>query len=57
MRADLERLVPNMKAIDRLDEVEQDLENAEEEAEETRRKSKEARDEFQRLKKKRSAGL
>lgn len=55
MRADLERLVPNMKAVDRLGDIEADLNEAEEEAEETRRKSKEARDEFQRLKKKRFA--
>ncbi|OCF71781.1 cohesin complex subunit psm1 [Kwoniella mangroviensis CBS 8886] len=53
LKADLERVVPNMKAIDRLKDVEAGLEEAEEEAEETRRESKKAKDEFQSLKKRR----
>ncbi|WVQ78324.1 hypothetical protein IAT38_000409 [Cryptococcus sp. DSM 104549] len=53
MKADLERLVPNMKAIERLDEVEKSLDEAEREAEDTRKESKRAKDEFQALKKKR----
>ncbi|KAK8869753.1 hypothetical protein IAR55_000321 [Kwoniella newhampshirensis] len=53
MKADLERVVPNMKAIERLDEVEKDLDEAEREAEDTRRESKRAKDEFQALKKRR----
>ncbi|WVW83042.1 hypothetical protein I302_105059 [Kwoniella bestiolae CBS 10118] len=51
LTADLERVVPNMKAIDRLKDVEAGLEEAEDEAEETRRESKRAKDEFQSLKK------
>ncbi|WWC61082.1 uncharacterized protein I303_103660 [Kwoniella dejecticola CBS 10117] len=47
LRADLEKVVPNMKAIDRLKDVEAGLEEAEEEAEETRRESRRAKDEFQ----------
>nr|XP_019042266.1 cohesin complex subunit psm1 [Kwoniella bestiolae CBS 10118]OCF21196.1 cohesin complex subunit psm1 [Kwoniella bestiolae CBS 10118] len=53
LTADLERVVPNMKAIDRLKDVEAGLEEAEDEAEETRRESKRAKDEFQSLKKRR----
>lgn len=53
MKAELERVVPNMKAIDRLKDVQSDLEAVEEEAEEARRASKEARDRFLTLKKKR----
>ncbi|WWC69419.1 uncharacterized protein I206_103358 [Kwoniella pini CBS 10737] len=53
LRADLEKVVPNMKAIDRLKDVEAGLEEAEEEAEETRRESRRAKDEFQSLKKRR----
>ncbi|ODN84648.1 hypothetical protein L202_00553 [Cryptococcus amylolentus CBS 6039] len=53
MKADLERLAPNMKAVERLDEVEKELDETEREAEETRKESKRARDEFQELKKKR----
>lgn len=53
MKAELERVVPNMKAIDRLKDVQNDLEAVEEEADEARRQSKEARDKFLSLKKKR----
>lgn len=54
MRADLERLVPNMKAGERLADVQTGLEEAEREGEDTRRESKRAKDEFQAIKKKRS---
>ncbi|WVF72212.1 hypothetical protein IAT40_007024 [Kwoniella sp. CBS 6097] len=53
IKADLEKVVPNMKAIDRLADVEAGLEEAEQEADDTRRESKRAKDEFQSLKKKR----
>ncbi|WVQ89045.1 hypothetical protein IAS59_002792 [Cryptococcus gattii] len=53
MRNDLERLAPNMKAVERLDEVERELDDAEREAEETRKESKRAKDDFQAIKKKR----
>lgn len=53
MKAELERVVPNMKAVDRLKDVQNELELAEEEADEARRQSKEARDKFLALKKKR----
>ena len=65
MRSELERMMPNMKAIDRLvnavkhrlmlslADVEGGLEDAEREAEETRRQSKDAKDRFQDLRKKR----
>ncbi|WVN85323.1 uncharacterized protein L203_100468 [Cryptococcus depauperatus CBS 7841] len=53
MKADIEQLAPNMKAVDRLDEVEKELDGAEREAEETRKESKKARDEFLAIKKKR----
>ncbi|WWC89989.1 uncharacterized protein L201_004919 [Kwoniella dendrophila CBS 6074] len=53
LKVDLEKVVPNMKAIDRLKDVEAGLEEAEEEAEDTRRESKRAKDEFQSLKKRR----
>ncbi|KLT43612.1 RecF/RecN/SMC protein [Cutaneotrichosporon oleaginosum] len=53
MKADLERVIPNMKAVDRLKDVQNDLELAEDEAEDARRASKEARERFLGLKKKR----
>lgn len=53
MKAEIERVVPNMKAIDRLAEVQEGLQTAEEEADETRKASKKARDEFLDIKKKR----
>jgi structural maintenance of chromosome 1 len=53
MKADLERVVPNMKAVDRLKDVQNDLQLAEDEADDARRASKEARDKFLSLKKKR----
>ncbi|GMK58711.1 hypothetical protein CspeluHIS016_0601530 [Cutaneotrichosporon spelunceum] len=53
MKADLERVVPNMKAVDRLKDVQNELDQAEDEADEARKASKEARDRFLGLKKKR----
>jgi structural maintenance of chromosome 1 len=53
MKSDLEKLVPNMKAIDRLNDVQASLDDAEREAEDTRRESRQARDTFQELRKKR----
>ncbi|WVR05191.1 hypothetical protein IAU60_002203 [Kwoniella sp. DSM 27419] len=53
LRAELEKMVPNMKAIDRLADVEAGLEEAEQEADDTRRESKRAKDEFQSLRKRR----
>lgn len=53
MKAELEKLVPNMKAIERLADVQAGLDDAEKEAEAARRETKRAKDEFQDLKKKR----
>lgn len=53
MKTDLEKLVPNMKARDRLQDVEEGLQEAEEEAEATRKESKRAREQFLDLKKRR----
>lgn len=51
MKAEIERVTPNMKAVDRLAEVQQELEDAEVEADEARKASKKARDDFLALKK------
>ncbi|ORY27190.1 hypothetical protein BCR39DRAFT_538898 [Naematelia encephala] len=53
MKADLERIAPNMKAVDRLADVQGALDDAEREAEATRQDSKTARDKFQEIRKKR----
>lgn len=53
LKADLERVVPNMKAIERLADVQANLDDAEKEADSTRRDSKRAKDKFQDLKKQR----
>lgn len=53
MKADAERLVPNMRAVDRLADVQAALATAEDEAEEARQSSKKAREEFLAIKKKR----
>ncbi|KAL7424073.1 Structural maintenance of chromosomes protein 1 [Cryptotrichosporon argae] len=53
MKADLERVVPNMKAMDRLNDVETSLAAAEAEADNARRESKDARERFLELRKKR----
>lgn len=53
MRSELERMIPNMKAMDRLADVEAGLQDAEREAEDTRRASKAAKDSYLELRKKR----
>jgi structural maintenance of chromosome 1 len=53
MRAELEKMVPNMKAVDRLADVEQGLNEAHAEEEEARKENKAAKDRFQDLRKKR----
>jgi chromosome segregation ATPase len=54
LKADLEKVVPNMKAIERLADVQTNLEDAEREADQTRRDSKRAKDKYQDLRKRRS---
>ncbi|RPD71420.1 condensin complex subunit SMC1 [Lentinus tigrinus ALCF2SS1-7] len=51
--ADIERLAPNLKAMDRLDDVEAKLLETEKEAEKARKDSKTAREHFNELKKQR----
>ncbi|KAG8744803.1 Structural maintenance of chromosomes protein 1, partial [Ceratobasidium sp. 428] len=51
--SEIERMAPNMKAMDRLDDVEAKLAETEKEAEKARKESKQARDEFNEIKKKR----
>ncbi|RDX49778.1 cohesin complex subunit psm1 [Lentinus brumalis] len=51
--AEIERLAPNMKALDRLDDVEAKLVETEKEADKARKDSKTAREQFNELKKKR----
>ncbi|KAI0692899.1 cohesin complex subunit psm1 [Cytidiella melzeri] len=51
--ADIERMAPNMKAMDRLDDVENKLMETEKEAEKARKDSKTARDQFNDVKKRR----
>ena len=46
-------MIPNMKAMDRLADVEAGLQDAEREAEDTRRESKAAKDSYLELRKKR----
>ncbi|QRW05236.1 structural maintenance of chromosomes protein [Ceratobasidium sp. AG-Ba] len=50
---EIERMAPNMKAMERLDDVEAKLAETEKEAEKARRESKQARDEFNDIKKRR----
>lgn len=54
LSAEIERLVPNMKATDRLDDVEAKLADTEREAEKARKDSKSTRDEFNDVKKRRT---
>lgn len=54
LKADLEKTVPNMKAIERLAEVQDNLDDAEREADQTRRDSKKAKEKYLDLKKRRS---
>ncbi|KAG8960567.1 Structural maintenance of chromosomes protein 1 [Tulasnella sp. 419] len=52
--AEIERMTPNMKAIDKLDDVEAKLAATDKEAEKARKMSKDAREEFNKVKKKRT---
>ena len=51
--AEIEKMSPNMKAVERLDDTEAKLAETEREFERSRREAKEARDEFNRIKKRR----
>ncbi|KAG6820541.1 hypothetical protein H0H93_015712 [Arthromyces matolae] len=53
INTEIERMAPNLKAIERLDDVEAKLAETEREAEKARKDSKTARDEFQEVKRKR----
>ncbi|KAG6902949.1 hypothetical protein C0995_009341 [Termitomyces sp. Mi166 len=53
LNAEIERMAPNLKAIDRLEDVEAKLAETEREAEKARKDSKTARDEFQDVKRRR----
>nr|WJN25068.1 condensin complex subunit [Pseudozyma thailandica] len=51
--AEIEKMSPNMKAVERLDDTEAKLAETEKEFDRSRRQAKEARDEFNRIKKRR----
>ncbi|TBU39664.1 condensin complex subunit SMC1 [Dichomitus squalens] len=51
--AEIERMAPNMKAIERLDDVEAKLQESEKEADKARKDSKNAREQFNEIKRKR----
>ncbi|KAH0579770.1 hypothetical protein H2248_002607 [Termitomyces sp. 'cryptogamus'] len=53
LNAEIERMAPNLKAIERLEDVETKLAETEREAEKARKDSKTARDEFQDVKRRR----
>ncbi|KAL5522775.1 hypothetical protein ACEPAG_8793 [Sanghuangporus baumii] len=53
LNTDIERMAPNMKAIERLDDVQTKLLDTEKEAEKARKESKRARDEFNDIRKRR----
>ncbi|KAF8840540.1 RecF/RecN/SMC protein [Paxillus ammoniavirescens] len=53
LNADIERMAPNLKAIERLDDVEARLVETEREAEKARKDSKTARDQFNEIKRQR----
>ncbi|KAK0449845.1 condensin complex subunit SMC1 [Desarmillaria tabescens] len=53
LNGEIERMAPNLKAMERLDDVEVKLAETEREAEQARKDSKNARDQFQEIKKKR----
>ena len=55
--AEIERMAPNMKAMERLDDVEMKLADTEKEAEKARKDSKTARDQFNDVKKRRCASI
>lgn len=52
--AEIEKMAPNMKAVERLEDVERKLEETEQEASRTRQASKNARDEFEDIKRRRT---
>ncbi|KAL0571911.1 Structural maintenance of chromosomes protein 1 [Marasmius crinis-equi] len=52
--ADIERMAPNMKAVDRLEDVEAKLAETENETEKARKDSKDAKDRFQEVQRKRT---
>ena len=52
---EIEQMAPNLKAIDRLDDVEAKLMETEKEADKARKDSKNARDQFNEIKRKRCA--
>ncbi|KAI9511038.1 RecF/RecN/SMC [Russula earlei] len=54
LNAEIERMTPNMKAMDRLDDVETKLAETEKEAEKSRKDSKSARDAFNDIKQRRT---
>ncbi|KAK0192896.1 hypothetical protein F5146DRAFT_522977 [Armillaria mellea] len=53
LSGEIERMAPNLKAMERLDDVEAKLAETEKEADQARKDSKNARDQFQEIKKKR----
>lgn len=53
LTSELSRIAPNMKAVDKLDEVEQKLRETAEEFDATRREAKDAKDKFNRVKEER----
>ena len=53
LNSDIERMAPNLKAIERLDDVETRLIETEREAEKARKDSKTARDQFNDIKRQR----
>ncbi|CAE6414576.1 unnamed protein product [Rhizoctonia solani] len=53
LTGEIERMAPNMKAMERLDDVEAKLAETEKDAEKARKESKQARDEFNEIKKRR----
>ncbi|KAG6813644.1 hypothetical protein H0H92_008881 [Tricholoma furcatifolium] len=55
LNAEIERMAPNLKAIERLEDVEAKLADTEREADKARKESKTARDEFQDVKRRRRA--
>ena len=55
LKLELERIVPNMKALDRLKDVRAENDEAQKEVDEARRDNRAAQDRFQELKKRRSA--
>ncbi|EJC99202.1 cohesin complex subunit psm1 [Fomitiporia mediterranea MF3/22] len=53
LNSEIERMAPNMKAMDKLDNVQTKLEETEKEAEKARKESKKARDDFNDIRKRR----